>query len=196
MFSSCGTQLISNPKSYYPEYKNANAYSYSQLRLNGKTAIDSTNIVDINEKANLELSKINLENIPEVVEENSSVNELLNFAKSFLGTRYRMGGTTKSGIDCSAFIQNVFGIIDISLPRISKDQAKVGEKIDLNEVKKGDLLFFNTRGKGVSHVAIVESIDTNNVIHFIHAATSVGVSIASLNDSYWSRKFLFAKRVL
>jgi lipoprotein Spr len=76
---------------------------------------------------------------------------LYSFIEEWWGTRYRYGGTNKKGIDCSAFVgelvQNVYGI---KLPRVAKDQFKVCEKVANEELKEGDLLFFNTRGGGKS----------------------------------------------
>ncbi len=120
---------------------------------------------------------------------------LITSAKSYLGTRYRLGGTSYSGIDCSAFVQNAFRQISIELPRVATEQAQKGYQIMLSEVRVGDLLFFHTKGRYVSHVGIVEKVE-NDIIYFIHSASSTGVTISSLNDNYWGRKFLFAKRII
>jgi lipoprotein Spr len=114
---------------------------------------------------------------------------LFAFIENWWNVAYRYGGTTKNGIDCSAFsgllISSVFGI---TLPRTAREQYNASRKILLADVQEGDLLFFNTRG-GVSHVGVYLA---NNF--FVHASTSNGVSISSLTDSYYAKRFLCAAR--
>ena len=116
---------------------------------------------------------------------------LYNFIEEWWGTRYRYGGTDKKGIDCSAFVgelvQNIYGI---TLPRVAKDQFKVCEKVANEELKEGDLLFFNTRG-GVSHVGFY--LGDN---YFVHSSVNGGVTISSLTDDYYSRKFISGGRLI
>ena len=115
---------------------------------------------------------------------------------TYIGTPYRFGGTNRSGIDCSAFVLNVFGeSTGIELPRVAAEQAELGDKVEKQELQKGDLVFFSQGGR-VSHVGIVQEVTPEGEIKFIHAATSRGVMISSLNDSYWGRKFRFAKRII
>jgi lipoprotein Spr len=104
---------------------------------------------------------------------------------------------TRSGIDCSAFVLSVFGAVTgMNLPRVAASQAQEGEKINKEDLQKGDLVFFS-HGKGkISHVGIVENVSAEGDVTFIHSATSKGVMISSLADSYWGPKFRFAKRVL
>lgn len=108
-----------------------------------------------------------------------------------------MGGMTRSGIDCSAFVLSVFGAATgMTLPRVAASQAGEGARIQKEELQKGDLVFFS-QGRGrISHVGIVYDVTEEGEIKFIHSATSKGVSIASLNDSYWGPKYRFAQRVL
>ena len=114
---------------------------------------------------------------------------LYKFIDEWWGTRYRYGGNDKKGIDCSAFVgelvQNIYGL---TLPRIAKDQFKVCNKISNEELKEGDLLFFNTRG-GVSHVGFY--LGDN---YFVHSSVNGGVTISSLTDDYYSRKFISGGR--
>jgi lipoprotein Spr len=115
---------------------------------------------------------------------------LLEGVDEWYGTRYRLGGTTKKGIDCSAFVSAVYaGVFGITLPRTARDQYKFSKKISRTELKEGDLLFFNTRG-GISHVGIY--LQNNK---FIHASVSRGVTVDDLYDSYYLRRFVAAGRV-
>lgn len=125
------------------------------------------------------------------------IDDILTEAESYLGTPYKYGGMTRSGIDCSAFVLSVFGAATgVTLPRVAASQAQEGEKVEKSDLQKGDLVFFS-QGKGrISHVGIVENVTEDGTVKFIHAATSKGVMISSLNDSYWGPKYRFAKRVI
>ncbi len=104
------------------------------------------------------------------------------------GTRYRMGGSSKRGIDCSAFVQTAFSdAFGMSLPRSTAEQRYLGRKINRNELRKGDLVFF----RGNKHVGVYVG---NN--KFMHASTSIGVTISSLDDDYWSRHYTQSRRVM
>ena len=127
----------------------------------------------------------------------SVVNAVLEDAEKYLGTPYKFGGSSSSGFDCSGFTLHVFQNNNYKLPRRSVEQSKVGKHIALNEVRPGDLLFFATGlGNKVSHVGIVHSVGKDGEIKFIHASTSKGVIISSLNQKYWNKAYLHARRVL
>lgn len=126
----------------------------------------------------------------------SKTAHLISEAENYMGVPYRYGGTTDNGFDCSGYTTKVFSEIDINLPRRSMDQANEGYKVSISEIKPGDLLFFNTTGGGVSHVGIVHDISNDGEIRFIHASTSKGVTVSSLNEKYWNKNFLFARRVI
>lgn len=124
------------------------------------------------------------------------VDKLLHTAEDYMGTPYKFGGVTRSGMDCSGFITTVYDSQDINLPRRSEDQSREGREISIKNVIPGDLLFFATSGGSrVSHVGIVHTIRDGEV-NFIHASTSKGVMISSLNEKYWNKAYLSARRVL
>ena len=118
-------------------------------------------------------------------------------AKSYRGTPYRFGGTTRAGMDCSALVFHSYYAVGINLPRMSADQSKLGQKINLNQVRPGDLLFFATgkRKNQVTHSGIVTESNKGG-IRFIHASTSLGVTEDYLSNRYWTGAFLFARRIL
>ncbi|MFA5620092.1 MAG: C40 family peptidase [Weeksellaceae bacterium] len=121
--------------------------------------------------------------------------KVLKEAYRFVGTPYRYGGTTNKGMDCSGLVINAYDVVGINMPRISKDQAKEGKEIKLKDVREGDLVFFNTSGSGISHVGIVDKVK-NGEIYFIHASTSQGVIVSTLENEYWKKRFVKATRVL
>ena len=127
----------------------------------------------------------------------TKADNIIQYAESFEGVRYKWGGTTKAGMDCSGLIYESFRAYDVNLPRISRDMAKRGDKINLKDVHKGDLLFFKTgnRRNAINHVGLIVSIE-NNDIEFIHATSSKGVMTSWINETYWHKAFYEARRIL
>ena len=124
------------------------------------------------------------------------LNKIIDFAKSFEGTRYKFGGTTKKGMDCSGLVYTAFLKEDVVMPRISRDMATRGIEINLNEVTEGDLVFFKTSKRNtINHVGIVVENKRGEIL-FIHSTTSQGVIISSMDDSYWKRAFVRVRRVI
>lgn len=125
------------------------------------------------------------------------ISTIVNNAKEYNGVRYKYGGTTTKGMDCSGLIYVAFKQEDITIPRTSLAMSKEGRPISLEEVRKGDLLFFQTNKnkKVVNHVGlVVESLP--GLIEFIHSTSSKGVIISNLNETYWRLAFFQARRVL
>lgn len=122
----------------------------------------------------------------------NDIDELLSSAMGFLGVAYRFGGTTPSGFDCSGFMQYIFRkTLAINLPRTSAEQATVGIHIDRANLQAGDLVFFRTAGKRISHVGMY--IGNNR---FIHAPrTGKNIEITSLSNKYWNSRYATARRV-
>ncbi|MUU78842.1 C40 family peptidase [Winogradskyella endarachnes] len=122
---------------------------------------------------------------------------IVEYAKTFDGTRYKYGGTTKKGMDCSGLIYTSFSKHNINLPRTTSGLKSTGDWVDLKEVRVGDLVFFATskNSRKVNHVGIVTSVRTGNV-EFIHASSSRGVMISSIAEKYWYFSFVQARRVL
>ncbi|HBP80358.1 MAG: C40 family peptidase [Halomonas sp.] len=116
---------------------------------------------------------------------------LLEQHQRWAGTPYRIGGTTDRGIDCSALVRNVFrDTFDVELPRSTQDQVHEGRPIDRQELQAGDLVFFRPPGR-YNHVGIYVGNG-----YFLHASTSKGVIISSLDNSYWQRYYWQSRRAL
>jgi lipoprotein Spr len=117
-------------------------------------------------------------------------NNLLPHIDEWYGTRYRYGGTTKAGIDCSAFVQAVYtSAFALTLPRTAREQYRHSRIISATEMQTGDLVFFNTTG-GISHVGIYLM---NN--KFVHASASYGVTISDMFDPYYLKRFIGIGRI-
>jgi lipoprotein Spr len=115
---------------------------------------------------------------------------LFQFIDEWLNTAYQYGGTSKKGIDCSALTGLLLSsVYAVALPRTAREQYGVSQKISKEELREGDLVFFNTRG-GVSHVGVYLSND-----YFVHASVANGVTISSLNETYYNHKYIGAGRV-
>jgi cell wall-associated NlpC family hydrolase len=120
------------------------------------------------------------------------VQSILRRATALLGTPYRWGGTSENGFDCSGLVGYVFKTaLGIDLPRVSRDMANSGERVERTSLSAGDLVFFSRRGKRVDHVGIYVGNG-----QFVHAPrTGKDVMVSNLDTGYWSGKYMQARRV-
>jgi len=158
----------------------------------GSTAVRSTKNVSVKSQ---QRTRSNSQSLPVAAMSPQQSSDVLSRAVNVLGTPYRWGGSSPSkGFDCSGLVKYAFNDIDeVDLPRTSNAMAQGhGIKVDRNDLKPGDLIFFNIKSRRVNHVAIYLGND-----RFIHAPrTGKRVSIDTLNKPYWRSRYVVAKRVL
>lgn len=129
----------------------------------------------------------------EIAVKSNNIDNLIELANKQLGKPYKWGASGPDSFDCSGFTYYVYkNSTGISLPRTSTQQSKIGKTVSKNNLKPGDLVFFNTSGKGISHVGLYVGNSK-----FIHSPSSgKNIKYDSINSSYYSKKFVIAKRVL
>lgn len=124
------------------------------------------------------------------------IDQLIANATENIGVRYRSGGTTRAGFDCSGLMICTFNNFDIKLPRSSIEQSRVGTKVTTDEAQKGDLIFFRTNGRRhINHVGMIVEV-ADGEIKFVHSSTHGGVMISSTKEPYYTRAFSQVNRVL
>ncbi len=123
---------------------------------------------------------------------------MIKTARSFRGTPYKWGGTTRAGMDCSGLLINSFASIDYPIPRMSADQSKIGKKVKLKDIRRGDLVFFATGNKRrkITHVGLVTDVRGKEKVIFIHSSSSRGVIETNMYSTYYKKRFIMARRVL
>jgi probable lipoprotein NlpC len=126
------------------------------------------------------------------------VSRVISAARGFIGTPYKYGGTTRAGMDCSGLLINSFRVVEVSLPRSSEDQSKIGEEVKMSDLQPGDLVFFATgkKKKKVTHVGLVTECKGKDNVKFIHASSSLGVVETNLYAEYYQKRFRGARRVI
>ncbi len=147
-----------------------------------KANIEQADYLQLKYAVKLDATVEKLNNIP-----------LLQAIDHWWGTPYHLGGTTESGIDCSAFTQTIMQTVySVPLLRTAQEQYKNADPIELENLQEGDLIFFHTGGRRSREISHVGIYVLNN--KFVHASTSSGVTISDLNDSYWKQHFKAAGR--
>lgn len=111
-------------------------------------------------------------------------------ALTYMERPYQFGANSLFKMDCSAFVQRVFEVNGIRLPRSTAEQSKVGVPVSLKDIKPGDLLFYSTYKPGPSHVGIY--IGNGKMVH---ASEKTGITVSRIDEPYWQKRFLFARRV-
>ncbi len=122
--------------------------------------------------------------------------KVIQVARSYMGTPYRYGGNSRSGMDCSGLLCTSFESVNIKLPRPSYEQAEYGEKVGIENVQPGDLVFFSERKSSnkVVHVGMVTAVNGREDVTFIHSSTSRGVVEDNLYSDYYRKIFVKAIR--
>ena len=130
--------------------------------------------------------------------ENKKAEEIIKMARSYSGTPYKYGGTSRAGMDCSGLTSVSYKAAEISLPRTANDQSNFGKEVSLTELKKGDLIFFTDKKghKKITHVGMVTEVKSDGSAKFIHASTKLGVVEVELFSDYYKPLILKAVRVL
>ena len=124
--------------------------------------------------------------------------QLIDIATENIGVRYKYGGTTRAGYDCSGLMYTVFNSENIVLPRNSYQQSKIGVVLNQkrDQIQKGDLVFFKTnKSNQINHVGIVIEV-SDEEIKFIHSSTSKGVIISSTKEPYYKNTLVQINRIL
>ncbi len=122
----------------------------------------------------------------------ASMQSFFNNVSQYFGTRYRFGGQTPRGFDCSGFVRFMYDkVFNMHLPRSSREMSAIGNKVSKNDLQPGDLVFFQTRGKRINHVGIFIGNDT-----FVHSSLSKGITEDQLKLNYFEKRFAGAVRLL
>jgi peptidoglycan DL-endopeptidase LytE len=129
--------------------------------------------------------------LAKTLESNQALSSLKKSAYSFLGARYRFGGTSRNSLDCSSFTQQVFREQSVKLPRTAREQFNVGNEVIRGDLKKGDLVFFQTYAQFPSHVGIY--LGNRKMIHA--SSREHRVVISTMDTPYYLSRYLGARRM-
>jgi cell wall-associated NlpC family hydrolase len=137
--------------------------------------------------------------VDQTVDEHAvKIEKVISTARSFIGTPYKYGGTTRAGIDCSGLVIQSFKSIHVTLPRTSEEQSKQGIEVKVSDVKPGDLVFFTDKKghKKITHVGIITVVENSKTIKFIHSSTKLGVVENDLLVPYYESIIIKCTRIL
>jgi len=129
----------------------------------------------------------------------SEADRVIQVAKSYIGTPYKWGGSSKKGMDCSGLVLTSFQSVNKKLPRTVVEQSKIGKDVDIASLRRGDLLIFRIKRKKkgrVWHTGIVTEVVNKDKIMFIHASSSKGVTLSNLMSDYYQKYFKKARRII
>ncbi|TPE43773.1 NlpC/P60 family protein [Pontibacter mangrovi] len=115
-------------------------------------------------------------------------------ARSYTGVPYRWGGTTRVGMDCSGLLCTSFQSINVDLPRTSDEQSRYGTEVKPKDLREGDLVFFGSSKRNITHVGMVTEVNGPSDVRFIHASTSLGVIENNLYAKHYQKIFVKAVR--
>ncbi len=126
------------------------------------------------------------------------INKVIAEARTYIGTPYKYGGTSRVGMDCSGLLCNSFRTVDVSLPRTSHDQSNAGKEVKMKDLLPGDLVFFATGNKKrkITHVGMVTEVKARKDVKFIHASSSLGVIETNLYADYYQKRYRTARRII
>lgn len=173
------------------ELKDINLLDSDDLKKGQKLLVEPEPETEMAQAANL-VEEIKKLSESEELANMSMSDRLMLFAKKFLNIPYKFGGSSIMGIDCSAYVQKVYGFVGINLPRSARLQFHEGEVVDRDSLSIGDLVFFRTYASFPSHVGIYMGNDL-----FIHASSKdKKVSIGSMNAPYYFKRFIGGKRFI
>lgn len=174
--ATCDERSSKGSRSYTARFKELFSDEQDELTLAELTDFDPDRPVDLSKSITLKDDNADL---------------LKRKAFGFLGIRYRFGGNSRNGLDCSSFVQQVFREMDIKLPRTAREQYVVGDQVATGDLKKGDLLFFRTYASFPSHVGIY--LGDNKMIHA--SSKDRRVVVSRMNTQYYRSRFIGAKRI-
>ncbi|MTC59298.1 bifunctional murein DD-endopeptidase/murein LD-carboxypeptidase [Providencia rustigianii] len=158
---------------------------------NSQTTARSSDARMLNATSNDSLAMASQDEFEDLVRSVDTKSKIMDQYASWKGVSYRLGGTTKSGIDCSSFVQRTFfEQFGVQLPRTTSEQESSGKSVKRNSLKAGDLVLFKT-GRRMKHVGIY--IGDNK---FVHASTSNGVIVSEMSNDYWSKRYYASRRVI
>ena len=124
------------------------------------------------------------------------IDKVVQTARSYTGVPYKYGGTTRAGMDCSGLMIVSFKSADVSIPRTAKEQSKIGKRVEKEELKKGDLVFFSAKPgrRKIVHAGMVTEVRSKENVRFIHSSTKLGVVEDNLFSDYYRKIFVKARR--
>ena len=165
-------------------------------KVSAQTILKNDSITISKSKAKLDF-KVHTDSLPQ--NNSAYVDNMLGFAKTFLGTPYLSSGASPTGFDCSGFVSYVLGNFGMDVIHSSYGLAEYGRTVKLSEAKPGDLMFFKGSNSGssrIGHVAIIYEVNPTEGIKFIHASSSKGITIDRFNGSaYYVPRYVTTKRL-